>query len=215
MSLSILVAATLISAPVIAEVNLHLDEGVRLHAVDGKAYSDRGLFSAKPMLTLADGVHQIVVDYQAEVGRNRDDSVIEASDAFVILFEAEDESLTLSAEEVSTRKQMEDFNEKPEWVFHDDSEADHQFRLDVLEKTGFQLVRDYEREIAEFNKGPSKAALSNLTSVDAESNAAARSMPPGEPVDDQEMVIEMLRYWYMKADEKTKSEMKHWINSGE
>lgn len=198
-----------------AEVTLRLDDGVSLHVVNGKAVSNQGLLSGKPVLTLEDGVHQIVIDYQAEIGRSRDESILETSGAFVIMFEAEDENLAVIAPDISTRRQMEAFNDNPEWVLRNAAGKSRDFHLDVLDKTGFQLVRDFEKEISEFNRGSSEAALNNVGSEADKDHAAAKPLPSGESVNDQEMVRRMLRYWYMKADENTKSEMKHWINSGD
>jgi uncharacterized protein YccT (UPF0319 family) len=68
-----LLTSFLLPGLVRAEVILRLDDGVRLHAIDGAAYSNPGILSGKPRLSLADGRHQVVVDYQAEIGRSRDE----------------------------------------------------------------------------------------------------------------------------------------------
>lgn len=211
----VLIAALTIPAHGQAEVILRLGEGVSLHAVNGNAYSDKGFLSGEPGVALDDGVHQIVVDYQAEIGRNRDDSVIERSDAFVILFEAEDKDLVLSAPAVSTQRELDAFNEGADWQMKDKDGNSHEFRLDVLEKEGFQLVRDYERELAEFNSTGSPAALKTKRSGPEPAGLNTESIPSGDTASDQQMVRQMLRYWYLKADENTKSEMKRWIRSGE
>ncbi|MFC4260688.1 DUF2057 family protein [Marinobacter lacisalsi] len=210
----VLFISALVSFHVQAEVTLHLGEGVRIHAVDGKSYSNQELLSGRPRLTLDDGVHQIVVDYQVEVGRGNDDGVIDHSSAFVILFNAEDKALTLSAPPVSTRRELASFNDNPGWILHDDIGKDHEFHMDVLDISGFQLVRDYEEELSEFNKSQSKAALRRVNADISESEAVTESLPQVQSSNDQVMVRKMLRYWYMKADDQTKSEMKRWINSG-
>lgn len=214
LSALVLFISVVVSSHIQAEVTLRLGEGVRVHAVDGKAYSDQGLFSGNAELSLDDGVHQVVVDYQAEIGRGNDDSVIDHSHAFVILFRAENETLTLSAPAVSTRRELTSFNDNPEWVFHDNTGKHHDFHLDVLNISGFQLVRDYEEEITEFNNSQSKAALPGVSSAAFKTDDVNESLPPEQSADDQVIVRQMLRYWYLKADEQTKSEMKRWINSG-
>ncbi|MGM0569824.1 DUF2057 family protein [Marinobacter sp.] len=211
----VLMAAITIPAHVQAEVNLRLGEGVSLHAVNGKSHSNKGFLSGSSGVSLDNGVHQIVVDYQVEIGRTRDDSVIERSDSFVILFETEDRDLVLSAPSVGTQRELDEFNDNPLWKLMDKGGNRHDFQLDVLEKEGFQLVRDYERELSRFNKTDSPAALHIRH---AGSDPAARnneSISSGDTANDQHMVRQMLRYWYLKADENTKSEMKRWIRSGE
>jgi uncharacterized protein YccT (UPF0319 family) len=211
-----IVASLLVISPVHAEVRLELGDGVNLHAIDGKAWSAPGVFDARSPITLEDGTHQLVLELKSELGRNRDDSVIESSDSFVLLFRAEDQDLVLSAPSIGTRNELEEFNDYPEWQLRDRQGNDVSFKIDVLEKTGFQLVRDYEDEIADFNRtGNSEAALMPSPDVRTPLLSSPKSMSAGDVSENQEVVRQMLRYWYLKADENTKSEMKRWINSGE
>ncbi len=211
----VLVTSFMMPAVCQAEVLLQLGEGVELHAVDGKMYRSQGIFTGDTSLKLDDGLHQIVVGYKAEIGRNRDDRVVESSDAFVILFEAEETTLTLSAPDITTRRKLSDFNDDPQWRLKDDTGNDLEFQVDILEKEGFQLVRDYEEELSDFNRSQSVAALGVTAPAGGTDASHTESMPSGDSADDQGMVRQMLRYWYLKADETTKNEMKRWIRSGE
>lgn len=202
-----------------ADVRLQLGNGVNLHAIDGEAWEGPGMFESKSPIILENGTHQIVVDVTAELGRNRDDSVIESSDSFVLLFQADNRELMLSVPEIESRSQLEDFNDEPSWNLRDAEGKRIDFKRDVLKKTGFQLVRDYEAELAEFNReGISEAALMSRRDARGSFAPSSPSMSASEVAEGQEgqeVVRQMLRYWYLKADENTKSEMKHWINSGE
>jgi len=215
-SISMIAASMLVIAPVHADVSLQLGDGVNLHALNGEAWSGQGVLDSRSPITLENGTHQIVVDLTAELGRSRDDSVIESSDSFVLLFQASDRQLVLSAPGVESRSELEDFNNEPVWQLNDQEGNSVSFRMDVLKKTGFQLVRDYEEEVADFNRdGTSEAALMPHQNNRESFSVSPRSMPASDVAEDQEVVGQMLRYWYLKADDKTKSEMKRWINSGE
>lgn len=211
-----IIPTLLVAVTAQAEVRLQLGEGVNLHAVNGEAWAGPGVLDAMSPITLDDGTNQLVVELRTELGRNRHDSVIESSDSFVLLFRAEDQDLVLSAPDIESRNELEAFNTNPEWQLKDRQGNDISFELAVLEKTGFQLVRDYEDEIAEFNRtGNSEAALMHRPDSRASFSTSPQSMPDGDVTEDQDVVRQMLRYWYLKADENTKSEMKRWIHSGE
>lgn len=211
-----IIPTLLVAVTAQAEVHLQLGEGVNLHAINGEAWDGPGVLDAKSPIALDDGTNQLVVELRAELGRNRHDSVIESSDSFVLLFRAEDQDLVLSAPDIESRNELEDFNTNPQWQLKDRQSNDISFELAVLEKTGFQLVRDYEDEIADFNRaGNSEAALMYRPDSRASFSTSPQSMPDGDVTEDQDVVRQMLRYWYLKADENTKSEMKRWIHSGE
>ncbi len=198
-------------APVYADVTLRLGEGVDLKAINGGLSGREGR-----EISLRDGPSQILVEYTAELGRNDDDSVLDTSDVFVILFESEDQYLTLEAPDISTRQEMRAFNKSDGWILKDAGGNPHPFKSDVLEKDGFQFARNYEQELSDYNRaGSGEAALAGLQ----DSNNRFLDNPDRKdefPVArDQEMVREMLRYWYLKADENTKREMKRWMNSGD
>ncbi len=199
-----------------AEVQLVLDGDVKLHVVNGEAWSGPGIFDERDPIVLADGVTQLVVNVVAELGRSRTDTVIERSEAFVLRFQAEDTTLELGVPEIRSRDELRAFNEKPSWSLRDQQGNAVDFQWAVLEKSGFQLVRDYEKEIDKFNRNSdSAAAIKTRKPLDISYPSPPPSISDGDVAEDQTVVRQMLRYWYSKADKNTKSEMKRWIQSGE
>ena len=194
--------ATLMPLPALADVELTLGPCVKVQAVQG---SEQTAGSGESV-TLADGTQQLVVECTAEIGREK---VLETSDAFVVSFEAAETALTLSAPEIESRNQMDSFNHQGNWQLTDRQGREVAFTADVLEKEGFQLVRDYARELAAYNRSGSVAAVAV-----PELKTNQDGLLLDSHVDpDQEMVSRMLRYWYLKADEQTRKEWDSWVDS--
>ena len=200
--------AALMPLPALAEVQLTLGACVNVQAVqDSEQTAGSG-----QSLTLADGTQQLVVECTTEIGR---EEVLETSDAFVVRFEAADTALALSAPEIESRNQMDAFNQQGNWQLTDRQGREVAFTADVLEKEGFQLVRDYARELAAYNRSGAAAAV---TAPAATAGPAPLTNQEGLLLDshvdpDQEMVSRMLRYWYLKADEQTRKEWDSWVDS--
>ncbi|WP_223268815.1 YccT family protein [Marinobacter nauticus] len=194
--------AALIPLPALAEVQLTLGACVNVQAVqDSEQTAGSG-----QSLTLADGTQQLVVECTTEIGR---EEVLETSDAFVVRFEAADTALALSAPEIESRNQMDAFNQQGNWQLTDRQGREVAFTADVLEKEGFQLVRDYARELAAYNRSGAKAAVAAPGLITNQDGLLLDSHV--DP--DQEMVSRMLRYWYLKADEQTRKEWDSWVDS--
>lgn len=198
----------LMPLPVLAEVQLTLGPCVKVQAVQGSEQTA----SAGQVMTLADGTAQLVVECTTEIGR---EEVLETSDAFVVRFNAADTELTLSTPEIDSRNEMDSFNQQGDWQLTDSQGERVAFTAGVLRKEGFQLVRDYARELAAYNRSGAAAAV---TAPAATAGPAPLTNQEGLLLDshvdpDQEMVSRMLRYWYLKADEQTRKEWDSWVDS--
>lgn len=204
----------LLPVQVVAEVTLTLDSCLQTHVVNGKGRA----VAPGDSLTLANGSHQLVVDCTANIGRSDDDAFPETSDTFVVLFEAEDVELTLSTPAIGTRRNMESFNRQRDFSLVDGAGTSVSYQVDVLEKEGFQVFRDYAEELEAFNRTSSAAATSlhvpgmAIAARDGDGKDSGPRMA-GQGTPDQETVRQMLRYWYLQADKETRNEWKNWIQS--
>ena len=202
----------LFSSQALADVTLTLDSCLQAHALNGQEKE----LAAGESLTLANGTHQLVVDCTANLGRSEDDTFPETSDAFVLLFEARDAELTLSAPVINTETQMERFNRQGNFRLVSSDGAAVSYQTDVLKKEGFQVFRDYPEELEAFNRTDSPAA--RRPHVPGMQAAVSNGTEPASPnggagAPDQETVRQMLNYWYLQADKETRNEWKNWIQS--
>ncbi|WP_200182550.1 YccT family protein [Ectothiorhodospira mobilis] len=204
----------LVPSTAIADVTLMLGECLRAHVVNGQAMS----LSVGDTITLADGEHQLVVNCTRDIGRTREDSFPETSDAFVLRFVASEAELHLQAPAIRTKRELQIFNRDAEFQLTDENGQPVPFDAAVLEKEGFHLFRDYQRELEEFNRTSSSNAVHvSLPGTTTAAGEEAESVPDFSGVEsvNQETVRQMLRYWYRQANKNTRKEWKNWIRSSD
>jgi len=210
----ILLFVNLLPALALAEVHFAPGEGVQVLALNGKAVEQGTLFSATSELAAPNGKVQLAVQYTAEISRSADDYLLENSDTFVITLAASDTRVHISAPEITSQYELKAFNQEGTWQLQDDSGKPLSFVFGKLEKEGFQLGRNYENELKDFNASRHKAALPELNSETHKFSSTPSAIPPSETVkSDQKMVGQMLQYWYENATPETRNKFKSWIES--
>jgi len=212
LSLSFIYGGPLLAAP-----QLILQDGVRVLAQNGRLLSDDK--AATDRLSLQPGTNQILVRYSVELQGS--DGEIEKSDPFVLLFESADEQqLRLSTPKIRRARDLRQFNRQGSWMLTDPAGRKQTFTQAVLKKEGFQLGRDFERELEVFNKTDAAAAYRFNTSAvdytttvlkDPISYQPTASIPKGDRSADALMAERMLKYWYNQADQETRESFKAWI----
>ncbi len=211
---SLLATCAIYPALSFAEVEINPAHGVDILAINGKPVESETFFSGTPELKFANGKAQIVAEYSAEIAESADDYIIEKTDTFVLTFEASDTSISVQTPEITSQYDLKSFNKQGNWRLLDAQGNTISYTLGKLEKTGFQLDRDYEKELKEFNRSNAKAALGSLT-VETHSfqNSAPVYQPEGNAHPDQKMVGKMLQFWYEQANTETKNKFKSWIKT--
>ncbi|SHJ23182.1 hypothetical protein SAMN02745165_01881 [Malonomonas rubra DSM 5091] len=196
-----------------AEVALNLPENVKLLAANGKNTEDSN------SVELPDGTNQIAVRFKGELKASRNDFEIMSSDVFVVTFNANNTRLSMQPWNIHKAAQLKEFNQQPKIVLTDSHGKTITRQIDKLEKEGFQLMRDYARELAAFNKSDSPAAL-KLTAADKQPQTFSRQpVASHQPAPSQQaqqseqaqMAEQMLYYWYNQADQETRERFKAWL----
>lgn len=202
-----------------AEVIITADEGVSILAVNGEELSSDSFFSQQSSVSMADGVNQIVASYTAEIPFSGDDFSLEQSKVFVITFNSSGKKINLKAPKISKKTQLEKFNENKNWLFTDTTGKSIDYKIDTLEKEGFQLVRDYEEELVDFNNSTSPAALINIAINSSNKNISENQHNYSEKnhtastKNEKNMPADMLRFWYEQADAETRAGFLRWITN--
>ena len=113
------------------------------------------------------------------------------------------------------------FNQLGNWRLLDRQGNPLALKVAGLKKEGFQLARNYEYELAEFNVSGAEAALPyNLSAADMTVPTTApvirqtgvKKAPNANKTNEVNMAAKMLRYWYNQADSETRKRFKKWIN---
>ncbi len=211
---SLLATCVLYPSLSFADIEINPASGVDILAINGKAIESESFFSGTPELRIENGKTQIVAEYTAEIVESADDYIIEKSDTFVLTFEAINTTISVQAPEISSQYELKAFNRKGNWKLLDAQGNSISYTFGKLEKSGFQLDRDYEKELKAFNRSNADAALGSLT-VETHSfqNSAPAYQPEGNAHPDQKMVGKMLQFWYEQASTETKNKFKSWIET--
>ncbi len=211
---SLLASCAIYPAISFAEIEINPASGVDIIAINGKAIESEGFFSGMPELRVENGKTQIVAEYTAEITESADDYSIESTDTFVLSFEAADTTVSVQAPDISSQYDLKAFNKKGNWQLLDARGNPISYSIGKLEKEGFQLDRDYEKELKVFNRSNAEAALGSLTfETHSFHNSAPVYQPEGNAHPDQKMVGKMLQFWYEQANSETKNKFKSWIET--
>jgi len=206
-----------------AAVKLSIAEGIEVLAINGELSTENATFNAggsREALLLDNGANQLLVQYGTEIQIAGDDPEYSVTDVFVLLFELTDSAATLKAPKIKRQRDLDKFNRAPRWQIAQQSAGAVPLQVAKLKKEGFQLNRDYQAELKEFNRGLSPAALPPLAAaVDIKQQAVAAVTSKSKQArslnqvsnGEAEMALDMLKYWYQKADQKTRARFQQWI----
>ena len=193
---------------------LNLSEGVNLIAANGKEVNSDSFFNSATSYPLPNGLNQILVNYTAEI-KNGSDHEIENTNAFVLLFKSNDSEITLTAPSIKKLSDINKFEEKKNWILIENNGAKINFKASTIKKVGFQLSRNYESEIEDFNQSNAAAALPKKDIF----NSAQLKKESSENTNNnnskakENMPAQMLIFWYNQADEATRKSFKELINN--
>lgn len=203
--------------PALAAPILQLPEQIKVILING----------TKPANTqnieLNNERNQLVFRFEGELGHSFDDKERVYSDVFVVLFSAEGKTLKLSIPTIRNEIQLKKFNQHPNINIVSQTNNDIPYAIDKLEKDGFQVFRDYQQELKDFNESSSSAAVHLDTKKDSaghqginkniENSKKQRQITSyNETETNPTLAEEMLKYWYQQADKKTKERFNQWIS---
>ncbi|WP_084332645.1 DUF2057 domain-containing protein [Marinobacterium jannaschii] len=203
-----------------AESVLRLQDGISVLAKNGHETDSSDFRDNQSALVLSTGTNQLLARYSVELSTG--DGDLEKSDTFVLLFDAAGgQTLQLNVPDIKRSRDLKAFNRSGNWQLSDPSGQAVSYKKAVIKKQGFQLGRDYERELEKFNKTDSPAAYSfNRPAVKLATNSFSESfnperqssLPSANTGPDRVMTEQMLKYWYNQADFKTRERFKSWIS---
>lgn len=183
-------------------------EGVKLIALNGEEVEGKDLFSNLSEIKTENGLNQLVIKYTAEIKKGSD-TELEDSQAFVILFKSDNQILNIEAPEINKLSQFEAFHKNMNWQVYNAKNEKIDYKVSILEHDGFQISRNYERELKEFNYSGAEAAVVSEIKLPSHNNETKRSSVLGG----DDLALKMLLYWYGEADPETRKKFKSILNS--
>lgn len=201
-------------SPALATVSLSVPKTVKILAVNGEEVKD------KSTVVMPDGVNQVAFRIDTELaGKSLLDGKRVVSDVLIAKFSASNQGLTMQLPEVKKQYHLDKFNRDPEVKLLNAQGESIPLVLDKLIKEGFQVLRDYDDELADYNQTDAPAAVRfGETAATALRQNAAVPIPQapvsaemtGVPGGDQATAETMLKYWYQQADDETRQRFWQW-----
>lgn len=159
----------------------------------------KGAFENDFHAKLDAGEHQIVVRFNQRIGNASDGQQFESEPQIIELELAQNSQIVLEAPYFFQENDAARYAKSPEFTLVDkanDGELEYEVRA-LPHKAGFQNMRDYEEEVREFT------ATYKETNPDSPSAADANAPATEE--------LEMLKFWYNKADAQTRKDIRFWL----
>lgn len=199
------IAALLSSGVTHAEITIEVPESIALLVVNAeKPNVEGGFFSKTKTLTLPDGENQILFRYQPYFTQGSDRTIVE-SGPIVATFSAANAQLTFNMPSYrnahDAKAQISDLT----WQLTDSNGHALAVEQDKLIKEGMQIGRNFQLELAEYNRTSAPASLQITSTIEPTINVS-----PTTSV--ESTAEEMLHFWYNKADQETQDRFKAFIN---
>lgn len=145
------------------------------------------------------GKRQVVVRFNQRIGGGGNAEQFQSEPMVIEVDVAQDAEIMLEAPYFFRNNDAAAFAKKPEITLVNeasDAKLDYEVRM-LPKQSGVQMLRDYKREIREFSATYKTPAVDTPT-------------PASETVAATEE-LEMLKFWYNKADASTRKDMRIWM----
>ncbi|WP_293267462.1 DUF2057 domain-containing protein [Neptunomonas sp.] len=189
---------------------MQLANGVTLLAKNGKVIRSDSWFGNQKKIILKNGYNQILVEYSAEIKEPFGDDEVKILSSYIIDFNGNNEIVHLSIPVLESHHDFEAFKINPEWRMINSDGVVKKITINKLNKEGFQLGRNYEKELAVFNSKKLASSIDIKPSTDTDNNTI-----PIEgccSFNKSQLSKVMLRYWYINASKNVREDFIFWSN---
>ncbi|EOW6772122.1 DUF2057 family protein [Cronobacter muytjensii] len=221
-SLSILLL--LCSHTLFAKSTLELPDGISLYVLNGKIYEqDKLIFGPNDDVNLQEGENQIVFKFKTSVKQGTDDIRTYDSDTIIAKFSVSSENVRMVMPNYWTIAEAEEKIKNLTWQLKTNSGKIIPHVQDILPGKGLQFTRDYEKEAKQYNQRNGIAAIEVVSSIRTQVPAnpsqvrndvvTGKNTAGSNSPEMQATALDMLKYWYDKADDSTRNNFEDYIAS--
>ena len=195
------------SSSVMADIKFSVSPGVSLIVINGIEVESSSFFHNNNTLTLPNGINQILVQYSVEIKKSGSLEV-ETTDPHVLVFNEKDKDISLLVPDIKRFSEFRKFNESKSWTLKDSTGRSIEYLSKPLIKEGFQINRDYERELQKLNESGDEVSIATGTSSVGFTHYLNESNKKSNL---NNLPETLLQYWYLKADIETRKRFKSWV----
>ncbi|WP_415903646.1 DUF2057 family protein [Neptuniibacter sp. QD29_5] len=119
--------------------------------------------------------------------------------------------MSLAAPTIDRIKDLDKFEKNKNWILTNSAGNSIPYKVNIIEKGGFQLSRDFEEELKKFNQSNATASLPKIQITFP--NNTNNKQTKNSVIKKENMAMEMLIYWYNQADLNTRKSFKELIKN--
>lgn len=166
--------------------------------VDLKPASD---FGGDFKVDVKPGKHQFVIRYHQILSQGQDDSIYQSQPIIVNVTVAKDSVLRVKAPSFHSKWSASNYAKKPTFTIENEDGTKINFKSKMLPlRPGFQLGRDYRKEVQALNNGTYEQQFSEDQG----------SGPNAAPEATDATAFTMMKFWYNKAKQPTRKHFRIW-----
>jgi len=206
----IAVSTLIVSGTVFADTSLVIPRPYVSYLVDGKSHKNDG----NP-IELASGAHQVVIRFEGNYSTRSNTNLVSA-EPLVVNFETNgQEQLTFDMPKIRDSVQANQFVKKQNLHLIDQkTKAVKAADIFVLpKKEGLQIGRDYQEELLALGKAFQQPMINQDGTISAANEMQLTNTAVVATDNKQIQTLEMLKYWYNRADPQTRKAFQHWVIS--
>ena len=208
LSRSLAVLTLFICTAVLADTTVTVPRPYATYLVDGKSYKGNN-----PDIRLAAGEHQLVIRFEGNYSK-RDSIDIISGEPMIVNFKTDGkEQLTFDLPQMRESIQAKSFlkNQKLNLIDRNTKAIKEANIFELPKKEGLQIGRDYQEELLALGKAFQQPVINEDGTVSARGNVQQTALTNTVSGNKNLQSLEMLKYWYNRADPQTRKAFQHWV----
>ncbi len=205
-SLSLLAIFACTSA--LADTTVVVPRPYTTNLIDGKPYKGNS-----SELNLVEGEHQLVIRFEGNYSTKNNVDLV-SSEPLVVNFKTNGkEQLTFDLPLIRESAQAKAFlkNQKLHLVDKNTKAIKEANIFELPKKEGLQIGRDYQEELLALGKAFQQPVINEDGTVSARGNVQQAALTNTVSGNKNLQALEMLKYWYNRADPQTRKAFQHWV----
>ena len=208
LSRSLAALALFTSVSAIADTTVAVPRPYATYLVDGKSYKGNG-----SDIRLAAGEHQLVIRFEGNFSKRESIDMVSGEPLVVNFATNGKEELTFDLPVMRESYMAKDFLKKQNLHLVDkNTRAIKEANIfELPKKEGLQIGRDYQEELLALGKAFQQPVINEDGSVSAGGNGQQADLTNTVSGSKNLQALEMLKYWYNRADPQTRKAFQHWV----
>lgn len=194
---------------VLAETVVTVPRPYATYLVDGKSYK-----ANDSEIKLSEGEHQLVIRFEGNYSK-KDSIDLVSGEPLVINFKTDGkEQLTFDIPQVKEAPQARAFlkNQKLQLIDLNSKAVKTAHIFELPKKEGLQIGRDYQEELLAMGKAFQQPIINEDGSISVNGTVQTGNNSAAAVIGSKNLQsLEMLKYWYNRADPQARKAFQHWI----